>query len=227
MRRLYSVLQRTQVLFLFLLANYGLSLFIGRHYLDFGPSWDDPAAWLYTRLAYITTLAILYIALWLLLWPWTRLISYRVQLYILPPVLLLLFQIFLLVDVQIFGIFRYHINGLVINLLMTEGAGDSVQLGRKTWGMFLSYAVLLSLVEWILVWAAIWLIERGPQRVQTLPFLSRPPFGLSRSFFRDAELRTFLGLHKRRRLLSRRLLLEEWHCPLLSLFCLSRLFFYF
>jgi hypothetical protein len=41
-------------------------------------------------------------------------------------------QILLIADVRIFGFFKFHINGLVLNFLTTEGAGESLKLGTQT-----------------------------------------------------------------------------------------------
>ena len=41
-------------------------------------------------------------------------------------------QIFLVADVKIFSFFKFHLNGLVLNFLTTEGAGDSLKLGMAT-----------------------------------------------------------------------------------------------
>ncbi len=50
----------------------------------------------------------------------------------LNTLLFLALQGFLVIDLQIYQIYHYHINGLVLNILMTEGAGDSVTLGTGT-----------------------------------------------------------------------------------------------
>ena len=56
-----------------------------------------------------------------------------------------LVQMILLVDTRIFMIFHYHINALVLNVMTTEGAGDSVILGKGTLLVFL-FILLLVLV---------------------------------------------------------------------------------
>jgi uncharacterized protein len=62
-------------------------------------------------------------------------------------VLFLLFQVVLLVDVRIYSIFRFHINGLVLNVITTEGAGDSVVIGRDTLLSFAAAVLVVLLVE--------------------------------------------------------------------------------
>jgi len=54
-----------------------------------------------------------------------------------------LVQMILLVDTRIFMIFHYHMNALVINVMTTEGAGDSVILGKGTLLVFLCILLLV------------------------------------------------------------------------------------
>src|SRR3990172_1890522 len=123
---------RSKILYTFLLGNYILSLIIAFPLLSYGPNREDFGVWIYAHVAFLSTFAIFMTLFWLLLWPFTRFIKTPLQIFILPPALLLVFQVLLLVDVRIYEIFRYHINGLVINTITTEGAGDSVDLGGKT-----------------------------------------------------------------------------------------------
>lgn len=54
-----------------------------------------------------------------------------------------LIQLLLLLDVKVFAFFKFHINGLVLNFLTTEGAGDSLKLGTAT---LLTYALIAVLI---------------------------------------------------------------------------------
>jgi len=161
----YRENKRTRGLFYFLTANYILALIIALPYLSYGPATEDFGAWVYTRVAFLSTFAIFMVLLGLLLYPLTRLIRSPIQLFILPPAVLFLFQALLLVDVQIYKIFRFHINGLVINTLMTEGAGDSVQIGRKTVLTLIMFLVMLIAVEWGAMWGIVRYTSRQPERV--------------------------------------------------------------
>ncbi|MBI5192839.1 MAG: sulfatase-like hydrolase/transferase [Nitrospirae bacterium] len=138
---------RVKTFFSFLVANYIISLIISYPYLSYGPSAIDFQAWVYTRIAFLSNFAIFIAVLGLFLWPFTRFIKSSIQLFSLPPIVMFLFQVFLLVDVHIYEIFRFHINGIVINTLTTEGAGDSVQVGKKTLIMSALLILFILLVE--------------------------------------------------------------------------------
>ena len=138
---------RAKTLFFFLIANYIISLIISYPYLSYGPSAVDFTAWVYSRIAFLSNFAIFILVLGLFLWPFTRFIKSSVQLFSIPPIVMFLFQVFLLVDVHIYEIFRFHINGIVINTLTTEGAGDSVQVGSKTLIMSALLILFILLIE--------------------------------------------------------------------------------
>ncbi len=46
-------------------------------------------------------------------------------------------QLVLIADTKIYALFRYHINPLVLNVLTTEGASDSITIGKRTIGVLL------------------------------------------------------------------------------------------
>jgi hypothetical protein len=139
---------RTKTLLYFLLANYAISLVVALPLLSYGPGFEDPFAWLYTHIAYLSNFALILLVLGLILWPFTRWIASSWQIYVLPPALLYVYQVFLSADVHIYEIFRYHLNGLVWNTLTTEGAEDSVHVGGTTLTAVVIYLLVLMAVEW-------------------------------------------------------------------------------
>lgn len=143
---------RSKTFFFFLLANYIISLIIAYPYLSYGPSAGDFPAWAYTHLAFASNFAILLFVIGIVLWPLTRFIKSSVQLFTLPPLTMFLFQVLLLVDVHMYEIFRFHINGIVINTLTTEGASDSVQVGKKTVITLALILLFLILLEFGTLW---------------------------------------------------------------------------
>ena len=164
-----------KTLFFFLLANYILSMVIAYPYLSYGPTTEDLWAWLYAHVAFLSTFAILMMVLGLLLYPLTRFIKSPIQLFSIPPTLLFIFQVLLLIDVRIYEIFRYHINGLVINTITTEGAGDSVHLGRTTITILLLILTGILILEWGCLWGLTRYFSRHSQRVSHHGLVKRIP----------------------------------------------------
>jgi hypothetical protein len=41
-------------------------------------------------------------------------------------------QLLIVADVRMFSLFKFHLNGLVLNVLLTEGAGDTTRVGGRT-----------------------------------------------------------------------------------------------
>ncbi|MFZ5875337.1 MAG: sulfatase-like hydrolase/transferase [Nitrospirota bacterium] len=153
--------ERTRALWRFVAANFALSLWIASPYLDFGPARAEWGAWAFTRVAFLSHFASLAVVLGLVLWPLIRLTSSRAVLLTLPPLLMFLYQFVLMVDVRIYALFRFHLNGLVLNTLTTAGSWDSVTLGRGT--MVTSAIVLTALAvgEWWTMRAIVRAFSRG------------------------------------------------------------------
>ncbi len=147
-----SYAHRIRTLLYFLICNYLLSLIIAHEYLYFAPTWDDPMGWLYTRIAYLSNFAILLLIPGVILLPFTLFIHSRIQMRIIPPFIMYLYQIMLLIDVKIYSLFRFHFNGLVLNTLTTEGSWDSVKPGSKTILTIAAVFILLALLEWGGMW---------------------------------------------------------------------------
>ncbi len=80
-------------------------------------------------------------------------------------------QMILLVDTRIFMIFHYHLNALVLNVMTTEGAGDSVILGKGTLLVFL-FILLIVLVCEIAIHRFMKKVS-GPQEKTRYVFSSR------------------------------------------------------
>ena len=132
----------------FLLGNYILSLFLAREYLSFAPAFDTHMGWFYTRIAFFSHFAMILMIIGIILLPFTLFIRSRIQMWVLPPLIMFLYQTMLLIDVKIYTLFRFHFNGLVLNTLTTEGSWDSVKLGNKTIFTIAAVLLLLAIAEW-------------------------------------------------------------------------------
>jgi membrane-anchored protein YejM (alkaline phosphatase superfamily) len=78
-----------------------------------------------------------------------------------------LFQILLFVDVRVYDLFRFHINSLVWNNIMTEGFSDSVIIGKSSFLYIFFTAVLIFLLEGVFIYVSVRAsrILRGKARI--------------------------------------------------------------
>jgi membrane-anchored protein YejM (alkaline phosphatase superfamily) len=152
--------ERTRALWLFVAANFALSLWVASPYLEFGPLRAEWGAWAFTRVAFLSHFASLAILLGLLLWPVVALFSSRLVLLTAPPLLMFLYQFMLILDVRIYALFRFHLNGLVLNTLTTEGSWDSVTLGRNTIVTSVVVLIVLGLAQWGTMYAILRALAR-------------------------------------------------------------------
>lgn len=137
--------KRYSALFWFLLANFLLTLFIASPYLGFAPDSPSIVEWLYSRTAFVSNFAMLYLLLLIVLIGITFTVPSLLFLQLISGSFLSLFNIILLIDTVIFKLYRFHINSLVWNILITEGSSDSVILGKSTFITFgISSALILS-----------------------------------------------------------------------------------
>ena len=65
----------------------------------------------------------------------------------LTGILFTLFNVTLLIDTIIYKLYRFHINSLVWNILVTEGSSDSVKIGGATVVTFTLYILLIILFQ--------------------------------------------------------------------------------
>jgi membrane-anchored protein YejM (alkaline phosphatase superfamily) len=135
-----STLLRRKLL-LFSLMNAPVSMAISLPLYLYSANEGGPLGILQFAAHFLAFSLVLYVAVYLL-----SLITYRLIKVLAVPLFSLL-QVFIFSDVKIFGLFRFHINSLVINVLTTEGAGDSVILGKGTLALFGLVILLIILSE--------------------------------------------------------------------------------
>ncbi len=128
----------------FLAANAILTLLIGYQYLRYAPNVSSWFEQLYLHLAFLSTFGMLYLGVGLLLTLIVALFPRKYVLFGIAIPVILCFHIALVVDVNIYRIFRFHFNSMILNFITTEGAWDSVHLGALTIMTF--SAVLLGIV---------------------------------------------------------------------------------
>lgn len=156
------------------IANIALCALICTLYLPHAPRPDSLAAWLALVLQLGSSAVTLALAPGLLLilaaWvaPWPRLLG------AMSALVWSLFQLALLVDTRIYGIFRYHFNGLVWNVITTPGADEAVHIDATEWLAVAAVGVGLLAAE-VLGYALILRRLRARQsNGQRAPRLARP-----------------------------------------------------
>lgn len=121
----------------------------------------DFTGWVFFLLSCITHAAILMLIVWLMLFlPWALLKFHRTAATLLVTATSVLAML-LLVNMQVYKIYKFHINGMVLSLLTGEGAGDIFQFDNQL--LIEEGAVLLMLVAvCIALW---WVASRYSQRL--------------------------------------------------------------
>jgi len=130
-------IQPTTTLTLFFKANFFVTTLFFLLFLIFN---HDTGTLLFTIPAAVSTSAMLYLVYFLLLRPLFRFKK------VMLPLLVILFTLTnfaLLLDFFIFRIWKFHINGMVLNILMSPAAFDSIQTGTApvliTIGYFVAF----------------------------------------------------------------------------------------
>ncbi len=105
---------------------------LARKYLSYVPEQTSTVGWTATLAALVSTAALLNLVVFLVLA--APVLVLRRSWFTLgaPPLLFGLLNILLCADSIVYGLYRFHLNGMVVNLLTTSGAGDSYTLGRAT-----------------------------------------------------------------------------------------------
>jgi len=128
---------------LFLGLNFLLSLLIGTAYLFFAGTHPLELAFVFTAL--VSNTVMIYAALAL---PASLLFLFAPGRWLLGAALGF-FQLALITDVSVYKIFKFHLNSMALNLLLTPGGLDSLEQG---WGMkafFAFVAAAMLAIQWL------------------------------------------------------------------------------
>jgi membrane-anchored protein YejM (alkaline phosphatase superfamily) len=126
-----------KAVFWFLSINFLLSLGISYAYILLAPGVEGPLSTLFVHGALVSTTAMVYLLLAGVLGLATLLMPRSAVVLGLAVVLVTFLHMLNVLDIIIFRIFRYHINAMVLTLVFTEGARDSLHIGI---GTVLTYA---------------------------------------------------------------------------------------
>ncbi|MDD5209802.1 MAG: sulfatase-like hydrolase/transferase [Elusimicrobiales bacterium] len=126
----------------FLGLNFCLSLLICAGFLFYAGG--HPLELAYVSAALVSNTVMLYAALSLFLVP---LFLFRTGRGVLA-VLTGMFQMFLVTDVAVYKIFKFHLNSMVLNLLLTPGGFETLGQGLETQALFVFLCSLIGFAEW-------------------------------------------------------------------------------
>lgn len=139
--------RRSAALWLWL-GNVVLGSGVGLAYLD-GQRLDATVRlWLFAHLGLVSSIATLALVPLALCWLVSRAGVRERGFAVAQSVIWMLFQIALVVDTQVYGLFRYHLNGAAWNLLTTRGSEDSYRLGPKIWLFCFALGAAFFALEW-------------------------------------------------------------------------------
>ena len=138
---------RYSIFFFFICVNILITLFIASPYLEFVPTAESFAEWAFPRIAFISNFGLIYLLVGVILFLLFKYISSKSIIFITSGVIIAFFNTMLFIDTIIFKLYRFHINSLVWNILMTEGSSDSVIIGQSTLINFTFYVLLIILSQ--------------------------------------------------------------------------------
>jgi membrane-anchored protein YejM (alkaline phosphatase superfamily) len=153
----------------FALANAALTVAILGWDLRYLPAGFGVAAWGAAVAALISTAAFATLLPSLVLLPVAALVRRLWPAAIVSSLVFGLWQFGLYADSVIYALFRFHLNGLVLNALTTRGAGDSILLGGRTYVSAAERLVLLFALEAalaVLVWSP---ARKSSARISRVP----------------------------------------------------------
>jgi membrane-anchored protein YejM (alkaline phosphatase superfamily) len=121
-----------RALFYFVGFNFIVSTCLGYLYIVFMPGISGPLSRVFVHLALISNTALIYLLLGLVLYALSLAVRRTSWLMAVTAVFFTVVHMLNVLDIIVFRIFRYHINSMVVTLVFTEGARDSLHIGAGT-----------------------------------------------------------------------------------------------
>ncbi len=144
-----------RTLYIYLLLNFPLTLLIHSRYIALADTTGTFEEWLFLLSALVGNTAMLYLLLWLIMIPIVIIIPSRIMTLVISTIAVWLLNFISIFDLVIYNMYRFHINGLVLNVLTTGGASDSVSIGVATAiltiALILGLLVLAGMLHWLVV----------------------------------------------------------------------------
>ncbi len=144
-----------RTLYIYLLLNFPITLLIHSRYIALAETLGTFEERLFLLSALVGNTAMLYLVLWLILLPIIIVIPSRKLMLVSSTSAVWLLNFISIFDLVIYNMYRFHINGLVINVFTTAGAADSVALGTVTViltiGLILGLLALAGSMHWLVI----------------------------------------------------------------------------
>jgi membrane-anchored protein YejM (alkaline phosphatase superfamily) len=140
-----------------ILISTAVSMAISWPLLSANPEVQELTAWAPRIISFVAHYFMLNASVGLVVYPLGFVLG-RKAFPIVAVALYMLLQTVLLVDTKIYSIFHFHLNGLVWNILVTEGASDSLSLGLGTW---LTFGVILTAILVVIGGSARYFLTRS------------------------------------------------------------------
>lgn len=140
-----------KAVFWFLLFNVFLSVCLGYAYIAFMPGIEGPLSFLFVHGALVSNTAMVYLAMFIVSAAFSLILRNTSLLLGLMVAAVTFLHMLTILDIIIFRIFRYHINSMVLTLVFTEGARDSLHIGA---GTVLTYAAGIGGILGLEIWLA-------------------------------------------------------------------------
>lgn len=150
-----------KTLYIYLLLNFPLTLLIHSRYIALADTTGTFEEWSFLVSALVANTAMLYLLLWLLLIPIVILIPSRYMMLVISTIAVWLLNFISIFDLVIYNMYRFHLNGLVLNVLTTGGAHDSVSIGVATGILTVALILVLLVSAGMLHWLVIKLCKAG------------------------------------------------------------------
>lgn len=139
-----------------LLALFALNVLalavVGRSYLSAVPEGTTATGWLAAWLGFVSNSIMLSAAVMIVATPFVLLWPRRWVIAAVCPALFTLMNFFVYADTIVFALYHFHFNGMVLNLLTTSGADDTLTLGRATLLSAVLALVVIIAVQAVLAW---------------------------------------------------------------------------
>ncbi|MFH2035428.1 MAG: sulfatase-like hydrolase/transferase [Candidatus Zixiibacteriota bacterium] len=143
--------RRLKTLVFVLTVNCLITVLLGYLYILYSTPAGTTLGAFFIRSAWISNFVQLYLIFFVIFYFPFKLFTRTKILYSFLAIFMSLFQILTFLDTAIYRIYKIHFNGMVINLLTTEGAGDVLHLGNTNMIILFAVVIAFIILEFFLV----------------------------------------------------------------------------